>query len=516
MAKNSEHQRPQDRSKPSRSSLSDRKTRTEIRKLELEAKLLEQSISPETRRSERLKSVVSLFGAGTGIAAILGLLVTVAQLTSQRNADRQAKLEERLDKALERVAANEVATQLSGVATLSTYLATSDNSTWDRGARLNIITALARMLSAEEKPVVRQAIADSFDAIPATDPGDRSAALAALVESSRSLVISEGLTKNRAFGEPTSQAELRAVSVGRTIVRLLRGKTVAADLAGIYCRDCDFSGLDLSDVRFDGAILEHANFTNSTLIRASFENADLEDTEFIAADLYKAKITQTVTEGWFYFRARRLEALINEQPDPTKHDFVSSGPWFWVVRAPKFDCANLRNADFSGYPLFGLTSPDAKLRPPHVKQQSGKFAGTRESAVDGENVKILLTAIQPSFGQADLRGADFRLVGLYGSNFNGDAAPSGSIITLSLENLGNDATLWQLAGIPDRSNTQVKFVYDIVPYGTPPLQRIANSLVDVRWTDARWPDTWKGTLARPQSPRFSFPKIKCRPRSDYH
>jgi uncharacterized protein YjbI with pentapeptide repeats len=325
-----------------------------IRKATLEAKVLERQLSKPYELREWLKAL-------TGLAAIAALLAAFFQL--QQN--HYQRSEDRLERAISRLASPNTNERLAGVSTLRVFLDEGSG-----GQRRIALSALANSVAAETEPVVWGAI---LDVLKHADSSSRNEILEELANGSR------GLLPAAMKKQPAQAFTLWLVDEGdfgrlqnleRAIVELLWKGARTNSLAGIYCVQCNFEGLDLRGTDFSGAVLNNASFKRSKLSNSSFEHAVMLSTSFVGADLRGAKFT-----------------VQGQNKDFASGAVTNGGTTPW---GPDFTCANLENADFSGQALLSFVE-------------------------EGRDFIAPGTFFTANFSNSNLAHADFRRIGVYGA-----------------------------------------------------------------------------------------------------
>ena len=364
--------------------MSEERDRAETEKLQAETRLLEQQASPNARRIEQFKAAAGVGGMMTAIVAVGGLLFSFWQFQTESIAKREAYQQERLDHTLALLFDEDPAKQISGVWTLESFIRVSEPA-----VKRQILAVLVHVLAEEEDKAVRDAIVASFRTPGYADLDEEFQAvlLQQLVAASASLIIEDDLWRtrrgNRETGLPEHSIEARALSIGKAVVALLSSGPAFKRVSGVYCAGCDFSGMALDGVDFSEAILYQANFSGASLIEANFDSADLEETRFVGAKLRGATLTfNDRTREGFYRQSYIFRA--------TNRDRFKGGP--------NFNCADLRDADFSGHPLFGFIH--VAVGPQSWSEDQGA-----------------------SFVGADLEDADFREARFFGKKLENMSYP---------------------------------------------------------------------------------------------
>jgi len=311
---------------------------SKTRKLELEIRQLERTMSEENWKLERLKAWGPFLTAAlTAVVALSAFFWSITSGWKQMTLTQNAQDQDRFDKALTRLGSASVSERLTGAAGLSLFL-TSDQE--QRHAAT--LRFLASALVIEKDSSVRQAILDTFSHM---DPAVVGAP--AREEGLRTLLDLNRSTYSALLHVPPSEPETQkflaaeeadlAAAVGasaKAILIFVKNGTFGRDFSGISCEGCDFSGspvaLDFSNARFERAFLPNANFSGVELSGSSFAGAYLSGTKFEGADLKRARFT-----GIRY---------------AVEH-FTGTGN---KPLSPDFACADASEADFSGSLFFGV------------------------------------------------------------------------------------------------------------------------------------------------------------------
>jgi len=337
----------------------------EVKKLAAETQLLKQQLTVGTRMVEWIKAAAGLAGVITAIAALVGIYVSVDRNRADNARLLDSQRREQINSSISLIADDNTAKQLAGIASLDSFFISEEPS----GQR-QIFALLANILAVEENKIIRDAIVESFRSkqLSSLENSVLLATISRLTSISVSLVNEESLKKNRKgvrFSNLDADSiEARALSVGAVIQLILRTPVEYSKLSGIYCVGCDFSDLDLNGSDFSDSILYLADFSRAKLRGADFDGADLEKTRFISADLRDSKFTFSKVPSQSTYRSSYVEFSENNS----------------VFDGPNFSCADLRNADFSGHPIFAIVHPSA-----HTFLDGGRFIGTDMAGVDFSN-----------------------------------------------------------------------------------------------------------------------------------
>lgn len=372
----------------------------ELKKLDLETQKLEYELgkirvetdgmrSTQSARGQVLewfKAFAGLGAAITAVVALFGLWLSVARWQDESEQIRKGKEQEQLSKAFDSLSADSPAKRLSGVASVRSFFATSSPQ-----QQQQILEVVISILAIEKESLVRDSILAMIRGLDANNSSADALAkgLSALTRASRTLVITEDLRNTRMehpLRPPKSQTgEAIAKAIGESISDMLRNGVRVKDLSAIYCVKCDFSGLDLSGFDFSNSILFLSNFENAKLVESNFDAADLEYTRFENSDLQRAKLTHLEDPRPGGFRLSYVERLFNRARDRPNI----------AIFGPNFNCADLREADFTGHPIFGFAS----------KQAPG------------------LASFSATFVSANLEGTNFAGSRMFGSRGESEALP---------------------------------------------------------------------------------------------
>ncbi len=313
-------------------------------KQQLETQKLEYDLG-SGRRLEWIKAFGPYF---TG----LGLFVTLGLGISQLRQSQQSREDERFERAVTRLASQQTAERLTGIAGLQQFLTSSDSQRQE-----STLTFIVNAAVIEENQTVRTALLDVLDRLVGYSM-QKSALDSAIVtarDRNRAILkrLTDGYLNSLNFGEkwPTG-AGFSEVPIGNpddrtrqsleasasAIAALIRAGAYVQDLSQTYCVECVFSSKEkparLQSVNFDASFLRRARFDNAQLTGASFRNAALIGTFFNSANLAGALLTADIpATPWQQFSA------------------MSSGTTMALYGA-NFSCANLNSADFSGRATF--------------------------------------------------------------------------------------------------------------------------------------------------------------------
>ncbi len=351
----------------------DRKERVEILKLIEETKALRQQSSKSTRITERLKAIAGMAVVITALVTLVGMFSSIWRYQSEETLKRRTQQLSELNHSIELLADQNTAKKLAGIASLESFLRSNEVSNQGQ-----ILTVMGNILAVEDNKIVRDAITDSFKALDfeTMDPSVKYEFLKHLVSLSNS-IVQEGNLHLKRTDRPNhfEGKEAKAHSISNAIITFLRHTDKFTELSGIYCVKCDFSNFNIENANFTNSILYLSDFSNSVLIGANFDGADIENTRFVRADLRDSKFT-------IYDDPRPGHNRITYVNNSFKR---AEGSWDSFY-GPNFNCSDLRNADFTGHPIFGF-------------------------ATEASDTFILHT----SFVGADIQGANFSSALFYGA-----------------------------------------------------------------------------------------------------
>ena len=299
----------------------DRKLELECEKLAAERRLLARQLTTSWHFLEWLKGL-------TVPAAIFSVIATVGIGYQQIQQAQEARLNDRFEKVLVRLASQNANERLTGVAGLSLFTSDRGSAGFDKLALFYLVEALATeadstvqdaiidVFRKKELPVGRavldHAIAKNrliFGAIERTHEQRRIEAQTRALESlhkkprprppeapesagpqeTMSIATAQNVVTMLAYpleGQPREQKILEGLaSLIVTVLRRNPEGVEAVDLSGIYCVDCDFSGLSLRGANFTGSVLSSAKFVRSDLRQSVFLRSDASGAMFYRADL---------------------------------------------------------------------------------------------------------------------------------------------------------------------------------------------------------------------------------------
>lgn len=439
------------------------------RKAEAEAILLEAQRAPPQRRLEILKAVAGASGIILALVSLIGGAGSVVGWLANQSRDREQRIEERLERTLTLLSSERPAQRAAAIGSLSSFLAPKES-----GRNTRVTVAVANALALEDDQVVRGALVAFFQNLDAgqIDQVAASRALAALAANNRALMADAAERDiNDSFSAPDERpARDRLLALTAAMAELLRKKARAANMSGVYLSRVDLSGLDLAGTNFDDANLDFTVFDDGVLRGSSFNAASLVGSSFVSADLRDARFT-----------------LKDNNPSRRNASFLQEA---LALRGqaglPDFHCADLRNADFSGFRLIDLTS-DAE----------------RDAAPANGSVYFVYGG---RFAKANLDGANFRNVAGYA--VVGKARSPGWILDTFIALPGAEGNRDAAAYEPDPD----------ARHGPPPagygvaLDLVAEQFAGAKIDKARLP----GWLAGHVRPGLAAPKdVKCKPRAPW-
>jgi len=388
----------------------------EIRKLLLDIKEL-------TFKQSLWGRIVELLQNSVPVLAILGLVWTVFTGLNQQEAQRMDAESARFERAYTKLGSRLASERATGVAQASSLLHLAGGSR-DK----DLLTALTNQLALDEDAVVRSAILNVFSNLSNTTGREAlDTTLESIIDLQRAIVQSSGVTPfelataqpddrgiyfvPRRVNEPSSATTIdTAAALHGTLSRLasLKAAFLSVLKAGgrtqtmdhIYCPDCDFTALDidLSGVSFQAAILPSSQWSGLRLAHANFRDAIVEGADFTGAQLEGADFSNGD------FNVTRQEYV---SAYALRHINPAAGPEPYLdtfsTKAPRFVCADLRNASFQNFPVvtrldMGTANTGHGEEVTAVGQQawSMAFRGANISGADFSEVRaIILRPIDP-------------------------------------------------------------------------------------------------------------------------
>lgn len=319
----------------------------EEEKLAAEIQSIRHQFSPATRAIEWTKAIAGLAGVITAIVALIGIYLSIEKTRIEEKRLLDSDRREQMNSSISLLADENPAKQLAGITELNSFYSSEDAL-----GQIQILTLLASILAVEENKIVRDSIVASVNRRLAAgiDKQVMTGLLRHLVTESNALITQGKLSRSRKgdeFGHlETKSIEARAISISEIIQAAVRKGTDFKEFTGIYCFGCDFSGLDLDNVNFRNSILFHTDFSGSVLTNSNFEAADLEEALFVGADLRNANFSFTERPKSGKYRSSYAEKFSEKSS--------------WSFHGPNFNCADLRQAIFSGHPIFAITYPEDK------------------------------------------------------------------------------------------------------------------------------------------------------------
>jgi uncharacterized protein YjbI with pentapeptide repeats len=300
-------------------------------------------------RDQLVERVAVLRVESRDLAVQRGRIEEDDRLAKERHEMEQQKFtdnaEDRLDRVVTMLADADPAKRQAAVMSLQSYLAGGHDA-----HRLKAMLALSGALALEESVGVRSSLVSAIADVdaPAIGPAIMTSTLQALVRVNRGLVqeiqLRYGWPSTELKQERKWDANLQATA--DAISAMLRKGVRTQDLSTIYLGEVDLSHLDLTGSHFDGSVLIGADFSGSTLQEASFDSADLMNVTFKNADLRSTRFTFP-----FILRKSKTKAIRRNYVDDRLY-IAYATELFW--KPPDYRCADLRGADFSGYPLLAV------------------------------------------------------------------------------------------------------------------------------------------------------------------
>ena len=393
-------------------------------KAALDIQALRQQLSPETRALEKVKVVAGASGLVVAVAGGIGLFTSTYQWLASTSLAQEVRQEERLDKALLTLAEKSPAQRLSAVASLQSFLGDIHSERRER-----VLLALANQIAIDDSITVRNAIVATFGNHRTTSrsPPELARVLDSLVQTSRGLVAEGDLWRRRRpnlYLQPKADsAEGRAQSVADAMAALLRRGVQRKDLSGTYLGSVDLAGIAIDGFSFDDAILAWSTFTDSSCRECTFRGADLSRTDFVSADLRLATFGDARQRGGKNVKPR-LNYIAMQIVRATGDEERGGAR---ALETPRFDCADLRDASFAGFPAFEFTS-DRFL---------GLVGGGSMMGLDFANIE----------------GADFTQSGVYGLRPRDEpcspvpSSSSGGIVLQKLDAVAYTAEIDESLGV---------------------------------------------------------------------
>lgn len=363
----------------------DRLKAASIRKTELEIKVLEEQLTPNYKRRETLKAIAAASGFVIALVAVFGGILSVLKWIDEQANSRKLRVEERLDHTLTLLSEGKANQQVAAINSLQSFILPSADP-----RNIQVLVSIANALPLVETAIVRNAILSLFEGIepalagrPALD-----AALKSLAQNSRSLVRETNLWHTRPSNlfdlEITVKQGPSLQAVARALAVLLRKGARSKDLSGLYLGRSDLSHLDLTGSNFHDSILAASDFAHSTLEGAIFDDADLESVGFKFAKLRGASFVAYRRGGFEKQKQSDISgkpkrSYIREELDRATGDTVRAA-------MPDFSCADLRNAQFAGQPLFFFVPDRLSDR---VSIRLAYFHGANLEGADLANIAVV-------------------------------------------------------------------------------------------------------------------------------
>jgi uncharacterized protein YjbI with pentapeptide repeats len=333
--------------------------RVRVEKARAEIELIRSQLSARAHFMESLRVYAGIGGLVTGIAALVGIALSAYQWNESSEATQRVRIEERLDRALALLGNDNPAARLAGVVSLNSFLS-GDNP--DHASQ--VLLAFTNTLAIESSVTVRNAIVSTLERadMEKLNPGRGADALKSLVVVSRGLMDEGDLWHRRRDLPETAltqeSPEARAASVASAIATLLRKGVRATDMRRIYLAGVDLRNLQLQHAVLDDSILAWSDFSNADLSDASLVDADLASTLFVNTRALRASFAVSATNYNNRAASNRHYIYVVEQ---MSRAFITPYPpetiAFAWVQGPDFNCADLREADFTGHPLL-LVAPN--------------------------------------------------------------------------------------------------------------------------------------------------------------
>jgi uncharacterized protein YjbI with pentapeptide repeats len=447
------------------------------RKAEIELALLEEQLTPASRRREWVKALASASGVILAVVALLGAVVSAGEWFASQRKDRDVRTEERFERALSLLSEARPPQRAAALTSLGSFI-DANNQQRDR----QVLVSVANALPLEDDPSVRGAMVSFFDDIDPQAVGTLAldAALKSLSYASRDLVQRSDYWHERDTLFPFvggSKDGAAMTALERAMAGLMRKGARNHNMAGTYLEGADLSKLDLTGTNFDDAIVNGANFGNAALVGASFVGADIEGAHFVRADLRLAQFrysTDATAGGahnnfvqfdflralWQFLKTKTANAIVVSQPD--------------------FSCADLRGADFSGSYLVGLNPDDMT----QFLSGAAQFQGADLAAANFDG--IVVYALVPGTAKAK------------------PALPLPVSVTESTPMLDKYVFVQALFGRRDATSGDAKDYDDT-------LDELRSSFDGTNWTKAKLPPEFARWLAADKPSGLSV-VTSCKPR----
>jgi hypothetical protein len=221
-------------------------TAATIRKTDLEAKLLEEQLSPSYRRRNTITMIAGASGLIIALVTVVGGLLSVYGWFAEQNRTREIRIEERMERALNLLSEKRASQRTAAISALHSFLTASNAN-----RNSQVLISIANALPLEDSGVVRNAMLSFFEDIDTEIVGKPAmdAALKSLVYNSRGLVLVSDLWRKRPENlywienDVKEGAALQALA--RAMAVLLRKGAQSKDLSRTYLGRSDLSGVNL-------------------------------------------------------------------------------------------------------------------------------------------------------------------------------------------------------------------------------------------------------------------------------
>lgn len=337
---------------------------------DLELKKLTLEVADLTFKQSWLAKCIAFLQGILPLAALVTLIWTISAGLRQQRLQSQDAENARFEHAYTKLGSQLPSERATGVTQASALLRVNG------GVRdKEVLTALTNQLALDEDPAVRSAILNVFFYLDDRTGKDAlDAALKSVVDLESVIVQSSGLTP---FELATAQQDNRGIfflpgeldsprtnsidpnwrqlvlvrlsSLKTAMLSLLKAGGRTANMARIFCPQCDFKSLDVdfSDVDFTNAILPRSQWEGLRLNHANFHDAVIEEANFTGAHLHGANFSedQYNTNRQQYVEANILRNINPALPVALYLYEFSSG-------TPNFRCADLSDTSFENYPLL--------------------------------------------------------------------------------------------------------------------------------------------------------------------
>jgi tetratricopeptide (TPR) repeat protein/uncharacterized protein YjbI with pentapeptide repeats len=354
-------------------------------KLVAETELAKRKLAKsQGKRGDLFAKIAKSAALLTAIGGIVGLLVQSSQWIASAKQEAEGKVDERLYNALGKATTGAPGERQSAI--ISLWLFINDPT---HGRAQQTLAILPAIIGGDNDSVTRDlalALLRHAD-LRALPPEDVKNVGDTLISLNRSLMRANNLrgshTRNQNGDPPVGTPEARASSLGEAIAILIKQNVQIPDLSGLYLRKVDLSGEKMDRDDFSDSVLDWAKFSDCHLEGAIFDGAEIEGTNFEHADLQNAQLTCHDRDRRGDARTTYVQELFNLLNQSGKNAPPQIG-----IYGPDFTGADLRNADFSGQPLFCFIANYLKGKQYSILSFRTKFDGARLDGAKMRNVRM--------------------------------------------------------------------------------------------------------------------------------